>query len=223
LALLAGTSLSLPACSAPATTASAPTASAASIPPLPQNEEELDAGTYLVTGFTVPFSITVPDGWSSFGWGVLKADAVEWKVFVNFQIPTSVPADACAWKGTFAEFEPTPEAFAGVMAAQTSTETSPPVPITMGDYAGVEYDYWIESGVDPLDCDTERLCLWATDGYSECTRGYEHPTERETDRVLDLNGEFALIAVGQFIDVDPALTAEARAVFDSITFDPPIP
>ncbi|WP_374976437.1 hypothetical protein ACEYYH_00950 [Microbacterium trichothecenolyticum] len=39
--------------------------------------------------------------------------------------------------------------------------------------------------------------------------------------MLDLNGEIAMIAVGQFKEVDPALTAEARAVFDSIDFETP--
>jgi hypothetical protein len=38
--------------------------------------------------------------------------------------------------------------------------------------------------------------------------------------VLDVNGEFLLIGVGQFVRCDPALTDEARAVFDSIEFAP---
>ncbi len=43
--------------------------------------------------------------------------------------------------------------------------------------------------------------------------------ERETYRVVDLNGERAVIAVGHCDEsVDPALIEEARAVFDSIEF-----
>ncbi|WP_461172311.1 hypothetical protein M1D93_15130 [Arthrobacter sp. Z1-9] len=34
------------------------------MPPLPDSGD-IDAGTYLVTGFTVPFEVTVPDGWST--------------------------------------------------------------------------------------------------------------------------------------------------------------
>ena len=45
--------------------------------------------------------------------------------------------------------------------------------------------------------------------------------ERETYRVVDLNGERAVIAVGHCDEsIDPALTKEARAVFDSIVFVP---
>ena len=43
--------------------------------------------------------------------------------------------------------------------------------------------------------------------------------ERETYRVVDLNGERAVIAVGQSDEsIDPALIEEARAIFDSIEF-----
>ena len=37
-------------------------------------------------------------------------------------------------------------------------------------------------------------------------------------RVLNLDGDRAIMTVGQWDDVDHAMTEEARAVFDSITF-----
>ena len=43
--------------------------------------------------------------------------------------------------------------------------------------------------------------------------------ERETYRAVDLNGERAVIVVGQSDEsINPALTKEARAIFDSIVF-----
>jgi hypothetical protein len=191
-----------------------------STPRLPDDsgDEAIPAGTYVVNGFTVPFEITVPEGWKSFGWGVVKDNGVESQVFVNFQSPTGVPTDACAWRSTLVDIEPTPEAYAAAMAAQTSTRTTTPVEVTMGDYAGLEFDYGVEPGVDHATCDLERIGLFAINGEPAVSRVHEHPTERETERAIDLNGELAMFAVGQFIDVDPALTAQARAVFDSITF-----
>ena len=48
---------------------------------------------------------------------------------------------------------------------------------------------------------------------------YDNVGQRETYRVVDLNGERAVIAVGQSDEsIDPALTKEARAIFDSIEF-----
>lgn len=44
--------------------ASFPTTEASDIPPpLPDSGGSMDAGTYLVTSYTEPFEITVPDGW----------------------------------------------------------------------------------------------------------------------------------------------------------------
>ena len=46
-----------------------------------------------------------------------------------------------------------------------------------------------------------------------------HAGERATYRVVDLNGERAVIELGQSDQsIDPALIEESRAVFDSIEF-----
>ena len=42
----------------------ASTAEARTVAPFPESGD-IDAGTYLVTGYTVPFEITVPDGWAT--------------------------------------------------------------------------------------------------------------------------------------------------------------
>ena len=214
----------LVACTAAEAPSPASTTEAEAVVPLPEpapggDPEDVDAGTYVVTGFTVPFQITVPEGWKTFGWGVLKEEAGEWGVFVNFNGPESVPTDACQWRGAFVNVDPSPEAYVDAMAAQTSSQTTPPVEVVMGDYSGYEFDYARESDIDNTDCDVERVCLFSGLNATECGRTHEGVHERETERVLDLNGELAMIAVGQFKEVDPALTAEARAVFDSIEFE----
>ncbi|WP_243398801.1 hypothetical protein [Cryobacterium zongtaii] len=201
------------ACTAAAETpAPAPTAETETTKPLPATGA-IDAGTYVVYGFTAPFEVTVPDGWESFGWGVLK----DWEVFVNFLSPGYVPTDACAWQNALVAVDPSPEAFVAAMTAQASTETTPPVEVVMGDYSGFEFDYSVESGININDCGKEHVCLWSEQA-TDCTRGYSMVTERETERVLDLNGELALFAVGEFQSVTDELTEEARAVFDSIEF-----
>jgi hypothetical protein len=53
---------------------SVPTTEARSVPPLPDSGD-IDAGTYLVTSYTEPFEITVPDGWlTGDGVGLSKDD-----------------------------------------------------------------------------------------------------------------------------------------------------
>jgi len=197
----------------PASTAEAPTAT-----PLPESGE-LDADTYLVSGFTVPFEITVPGGWESGGWFLHKDISDEMAVAVNFQVPGYVPMDACAWNGAISAVDPSVEAFATAMAAQLSTETSPPVSVMVGGFPGLEFAHSVAAGVTITDCDFGKICLHS-DVKNDCTRWHSSVDERETYRVVDLNGERFVMAVLEIGSVDPALTEEARAVFDSIDFAP---
>ena len=79
--------------------ASSPTTEVSAIPPFPESGD-IDAGTYLVTDFTVPFEITVPDGWSTTeGDGLGKDDPGhpgEGSVDLTFWADYYVPTDACA-------------------------------------------------------------------------------------------------------------------------------
>lgn len=106
------------------------------------------------------------------------------------------------------------------MTAQASTVTTPPVKVVVGDYSGFEFDHAVESDVDITGCDGGKLCINSTNLAQDCDgRAYRKVSERETYRVVDLNGECAVITVGQpHESIDPALTREARAIFDSIVF-----
>jgi hypothetical protein len=208
----------LAACTSAEAPIPASTADAATVSSLPESGE-LEPGTYLVTGFTVPFEITVPDGWESGGWFVFKEISEEAGVAVNFLVSGFVPTDACAWKGAIVEVDPSPEAFAAAMAAQTSTTTTPAVEITLGGFSGMEFDHTVESEIDILECDERKICLHS-DSASNCGRYHSSVSEHETYRVVDLNGEPVVTAVLTTGPVEPALTEEARAVFDSIEFAP---
>jgi hypothetical protein len=208
----------LAACTAAETSLPSPTADAVTVSSLPESGE-LDPGTYLVTGFTVPFEVTVPDGWESAGWFLSKSISDEAGVAVNFQVSGYVPTDACAWKGAIVEVESSPEAFAAAMAAQMSTVTTPAVEMMVGGFPGLEFDHSVESDVDIDDCDERKICLHS-DSASNCARWHSSVSEHETYRVVDLSGERVVMAVLSSGSPDPAMTDEARAVFDSIEFAP---
>ncbi len=196
--------------------AAGPTAQPASTP-LPLNGD-LDAGTYVVTGFTVPFEVTVPEGWRILdGWRLIRqAPAME--VFVTFLNPAYVPPDACDWAPPIPEVEPTIEGFVDALVAQKSTTTTTPVEVMVGDFRTLEFDYRVEDGVDDSNCRAHHVCVYAEEP-SDCARWYIDVAERETYRVIDLSGERAVLSVGQYSDVvDPALVQEAQEVFDSIVF-----
>lgn len=193
------------------------------VPLLPENGD-IDAGTYLVlvTGYTAPFEITVPDGWSSEDGEVLgKEDPDhpgEGAVYVAWWPANYVPTDACAWVGALAEVDRSAEAFVDAMSAQKSTASTPAVKVMVGDYSGFEFDHSVEGDVDITACDGDKFCIHAESAY-ECSRWYSTQNERETYRVVDLNGQRAVIWVAQYRPpINPELTREARAVFDSIVF-----
>ena len=211
----------LSACTPAEAPSPASTAEADTITPFPESGD-IDAGTYLVTGFTVPFEITVPDGWSTLeGDGLGKDDPDhpdEDAVFLTFWATDHVPMDACAWRGRLVEVDPSAGAFVDAMAAQTSTASTPPVEVMVGDYSGFEFDQSVEGVVDITACDERKFCV-RSDESDICTRWYSSVAERETYRVVDLNGELAVIGLTYFHEsINPELTREARTIFDSIAF-----
>ena len=139
-------------------------------------------------------------------------------VFVGWWHADHVPTDACKWQGSLVEVNPTAKAFVDALTAQTSTASTPPVEVMVGDYSGVEFDHSVEGDVDIKGCDNGQFCVHS--GYSNlCTRWYSSAAERETYRVVNLNGQRAMFWVVQFHEsINPELTSEARTVFDSIVF-----
>ncbi|WP_421741537.1 hypothetical protein [Cellulomonas sp.] len=219
--------VSLVACTAtepPSPAASAATAAADTIAPFPQRGD-IDAGTYLVTGYPVPFEITVPDGWETFDGASLGKDDPDllpntWDVALFFYPVTYVPTDACAWRGALVQIDPTAEALVDAMSAQASTVSTPAVEVMVGDYAGFEFDHAAESDADVTDCDFAKLCIYS-DSAADCNGSWfdtGNVGDSQTYRTVDLNGERAVIAMGSDGAVNPALRTEARATFDSIEF-----
>ncbi len=188
------------------------------ISPFPQ-AGDIDAGTYIVTSYPVPFEITVPDGWEDLrrrepGQGRPGSPRIHgtWPCF-PYPI-THVPTDACSWKGSLVQIDPTAEAFVDAMAAQAWTASSPAVEVMVGGYFGFEFDHAAESGDDIPNCDLGRLCVYS-DSPQECNGStYGTGGKRETYRVIDLNGERAVIGLGQpDKSIHPALAKEARELF----------
>jgi hypothetical protein len=212
----------LAACTGAEAPSPASTAEADTVAPFPESGA-IDAGTYVVTGYPVPFEITVSDGWETFDGTALGKDDPDhpnsWNVAVAFWAANYVPTDACAWRGKLIQIGPTAEALVDAMTAQTSAVTTPPVEVVVGDYSGFEFDYTVASDVDVAGCDDGKFCV-NSDSAEDCNaRAYDTADEREIYLVVDLDTERAEIQVLHSPkSIDPALIEEARAIFDSIEF-----
>jgi hypothetical protein len=156
----------------------------------------------------------------------------ETAVYVGWWPSDHVPTDACAWQDALVEVNPSAEAFVEALTAQKSTASTPPVKVVVGDYSGFEFDHSVEGDVDITACDSGKFCIHSEMLY-HCTRWYSTQDERETYRVVRLNGQRAMFWVAQYHPqpeptregwvafhppINPELTREARTVFDSIVF-----
>ena len=213
---------SLAACTAQGPPTAAPSGGIPDATPLPLNGY-IDAGTYVVTlpDFTVPFEVTVPDGWFVVdGWRLNREEGDVREVFLTFLNPAYVPSDGCAWSTPIPRVEPSIEAFVDGLVTQKSTTTSTPTEVMVGDYRALEFDYAVEGGIESGDCRAGHVCVYA-ETPDDCASWYMSVLQRETYRVVDVHGERAVLSVGENDDVtDPALVQEARDVFDSIVFVP---
>ncbi|MFH8250951.1 hypothetical protein ACH3VR_11340 [Microbacterium sp. B2969] len=176
----------------------------------------LEPGTYVFTEFGVPLQITVPEGWeyNPGGWFLSTPET-----FVKLATAATVPVDACAWSTPLSEVGPSVADLAGAMAATTSTTTTEPTEIEIDGYSGLQFDVAVEEGVVIEDCRDSHICIHS-EYRGDCTRFYhEGVGERETYRIVDLDGERALLAVGQWDgQADADEWQEAQAVFHSIRF-----
>lgn len=193
------------------------------VPPLPESGA-IDAGTYLVpvAGYKEPFEITVPGGWFALDGNSLGKDdpdhPAEWAVYLTLGSADYVSMDACTWMGALSDVGPSVEAFVKAMAAQWPTASTPPVKVMVGNYSGFEFDHYVEGSVNFSTCNGGKLCIHSTSNIG-CSRWYLTQNERETYRVVDLEGRRAVVAVGHIDEsINPELMREARAVFDSIVF-----
>ena len=105
------------------------------------------------------------------------------------------------------------------MTAQTSTVSTPPVEVMVGDYSGFEFDHSVESDVEFTDCDGGKLCIYSDSAqdcngrwYTDCGRARNIPSGRPERRARRDRG-------GPIRRIDRSgADEEARAVFDSIEF-----
>ncbi len=211
----------LAACTAAGPPTSAATAPAERCRAAAVEDADLDAGTYLFDSFTVPFEITVPDGWTYVDDRVLRKDVGDTEGALRLVRPR----------------HPRPGGRLRVARHARRGRTLGRGIRRRARGAGIDDDDRSHRGdgrrlqrrrvrlrrggdVDIERCSGDKICIHSE--YRSCTRWYNSSVaQRETYRVLDLDGERAILTVGEFDDeTDPALVEEARAVFDSITFVP---
>jgi hypothetical protein len=226
------------ACTAGAPSTAAPDASPQAIP---SSSEDLRAGTYTfdnsnlgLPGKPVPsVVITVPDGWSSFGYGVHRYTDTPRYLAVSFWSVRDVYANGCHWLGPSIHPGPTVDDLAAVLAARPLRNATAPLAVNLGGYHGKFLEWSV-----PVDIRFDA----ASQSFSDCDQGNENGPTRgyfktwiatdggdryqqgpgQVDRlwILDIQGHRLVIDATYMPATSELDQVALRKVVDSIAFKP---
>ena len=180
----------------------------------------LEPGPYRVTttsGVTATF--TVPAGWAGppvTGFAVLKeGDGQDASVILSFWQPVNVYADPCS-SGSLLNpsVGPTVDDLVAALAAQPSTETTVPTPISVDGYNGQRIEYNVS--VAAAGC-PGMLWLWQDADGGDRTEDHDQLNELN---ILDVAGSRVVINLSYLPDAPVADRAEVQSIFDTIRIDP---
>ncbi len=212
------------ACTAGAAPTAAPGASPQPIPS--SGEVHLEAGTYIfdnsVLGFPgKPFPnivITVPDGWSSFGYGVNRYNNTTRYLAVSFWSVGDVYANGCHWLGPKIHPGPTVDDLTAVLAARPLRNATAPVAVNFGGYHGKYLEWSVPLDISFSDCDGTFFRSWtAADGGDRYQQG---PGQVDRLWILDIQGHRLVIDVTYMPAASAPDQVELGKVADSIAFKP---
>ena len=226
------------ACTAGAPSTAAPDASPQAIP---SSSEDLKAGTYTFDNSNLglpgkPFPsvvITVPDGWSSFGYGVHRYTDTPRYLAVSFWSVRDVYANGCHWLGPKIHPGPTVDDLAAVLAARPLRNATAPVAVSLGGYHG-KYLEWSVPVDIRFDAATQSFSDCDIDNENGVTRGYfkswtatdggdryqQGPGQVDRLWILDIQGHRLVIDVTYMPAASALDQVELGKVADSIAFKP---
>ena len=184
----------------------------------------LDPGRYLLDDprrTAVPFSLTVPAGWTgrSGDSALFKHQDQPGEVgFFSFVV-THVYDDACQPGAPLTEVGPTVDDLVTALDEQGASDASGPVDLTIGGYPAIRIDMSAEPGLDAASCRLPGgLQIWADSTENDF---FVLPADGiGSVYITDVEGERVVIAAGGNTDSSAADLAELDAILASITFEP---
>ncbi|MBA2264162.1 MAG: hypothetical protein H0W10_05840, partial [Chloroflexi bacterium] len=203
------------------TTSATPSAATRQMP----TAGDLDAGTYRVSNWDTPRSltVTVPAGWNTGDGFIGKGD-----VFVGTWIITHVFEDACHRPESDADAlvelveARTPAAITEALAAQGGHETVGPSAQTLGGYPAQLLEFRVPADFDIATCGGI-IRLWPGAGPDLSSGQLAFVGQRMDVYVVDLDGEAVVVIAAHPDDALVADIAEMESILESIDFAEPAP
>jgi hypothetical protein len=212
------------ACAAGSPSSATPAASPQAIPS--QDEAALTAGPYIFDNAYLGFpgkpfpniEISVPDGWTSFGYGVHRYNETQRYLAVSFWNVEDVYANGCQGFGPKIHPGPTADDLAAALAARPLRNATTPVAVSLGKYHGKYLEWSVPVDIHFSDCDGSSLRSWtASNGGDRYQQG---PGQVDRLWILDIEGSRLVIDVTYMPAASSPDQAELGKVADSITFKP---
>jgi hypothetical protein len=208
----------------PPTQLASPTSTAGSTVLVP-NMGSLDPGRYSMTtanGWTaVPFSFTLPAGWSVDNDGIIskETDLRQHQLAFTAWEVSHVFGDACAWAGNLVDVGTTADQMADALAVQEGRDPPVDTDITLDGYPGRLVQLSSGPDFDGTACDHSFMRVWPDPGPDLSGGQPSSPGQTELVYMLDVAGARAVILAYHGAAVEEDALGELQAVIDSITFE----
>lgn len=199
-----------------------PIPSPTAVPPLPSGS--MAAGTYLISDPTltlVPYSLTVPAGWTGADGGASRGDSFEGTgVELTTWLITDAYGDSCHWTGTLTPVSTRP-ALVAAFVAQSGHAHSAPVETTIGGMPATKLSLSLDAAADVSTCQVAgHVHIWPDPGPDENGGWALIPGETVTVYVIDGNPSVMVLMTVQHKDSPPADVAALQQILDSVVFHP---
>ena len=177
---------------------------------------DLTSGTYHRTVGSLQVFATTPTTWHGLE-DVFHAEDDSCggggAVRLEIALVSQVYADACLWRGTGVDIDPTTAALA---FAEQELGTIGPTEATIAGYAALRFQFAVPSSFDTTICDDEYLQLWRDPERDEGTGPTVFPRDTVSVYFVDVDG----VALGLYAivreDATPVMIDELDAVVASL-------
>ena len=207
-----------------------------SIPGLPgtvMSPEMLTPGTYSVRPEIIDaprVEVTVPAGWTGFGFGISKNDSMSPPAGVGITFwggPMYVYEDPCRWESSRpnAPVGPSVDEMVVALSAQAMRNATAPTELTVDGFAGKAIELTVPADIafDPengfVDCDGRlEFRSWILEKGLSSYSLQAAPGQHDQVWIIDVNGTRVIIDASFYEATSATDMADLQAVLESIRF-----
>ena len=168
----------------------------------------------------VPFTFTVPTGWSSNADSFINKDygGPAEVAFTPWEI-THVFSDGCHTAGHLVEVGPTVDDLANALATQKGRDTVGPTGTTFAGHPAKRVELTVPSNWDSAKCDTDFVRNWTDPGGDTSGGWRSQPGQTDVLYVLEVDGKRIVIGTWYLPGASEADVTQLEAIIASIQFE----